>query len=214
METHIRDREIIEIADDSGDETEVILEDFLTTEELEQARNAIHSIPSSATMNRPKSPGSSGSPDNPDSLDNSQPTLDTLVRFEKCQKQILDVFPDISLEHLKSLYDACLSRRLEKVPPAADDLAQELIAQILDREKYPKESERRRELKRKRSAAATSDDERATKWRNTSRADTELASYGSQAYVKLPFCLTVLSPPLLFFQTLSAILTTYLVLAP
>ena len=82
--------------------------------------------------------------------------------FNTCLKEILEVFPDISHEHVQELHSRALSEN-----PSEDGIARNLIEQILDGGNYPKERERLRELnalKRKREDR-NSDDEEAARWK-------------------------------------------------
>ncbi|KAL9103910.1 MAG: hypothetical protein Q9163_001103 [Psora crenata] len=83
--------------------------------------------------------------------------------FGTCVKDILEVFPDISHEHVRDLYNTQAASH-----DYAQTLAQQLIERILDSGPYPKERERLRkskELKRKREDK-NSDDEEADRWRS------------------------------------------------
>ncbi|KAI4255539.1 MAG: hypothetical protein LQ352_002527 [Teloschistes flavicans] len=143
---------VIEIDDESDEGQHVRLEDFMTAEEL------------AATLHRPlrATPRLSSDIDN----DSDHPTVDDepqppIVTFDSCLTEVLEVFPDISHHHVKSLYDDHISTALQVF---GSSFAEQLISQILDGGKYPKERDRQNELKRKRSSLQTSDDERAAKW--------------------------------------------------
>ncbi|KAL8785457.1 MAG: hypothetical protein Q9195_008634 [Heterodermia aff. obscurata] len=84
--------------------------------------------------------------------------------FDSCLEKILEVFPDISHEHCREIYDAQMLSPVEGQP-----IAQTLITQILDKEKYPKEKDRQKELKRKR--LTSSDDEEVAYLKNLERGE-------------------------------------------
>ncbi|SLM40238.1 hypothetical protein LPUS_10983 [Lasallia pustulata] len=91
--------------------------------------------------------------------------------FEECLGRVVEVYPDICHDHIRQLYD---TQVLAFVPQAGlspqDQISQLLILQILDTDKYPKESDRRKELKRKRSVTLDSDEEDAATWTAVERA--------------------------------------------
>jgi len=90
---------------------------------------------------------------------------------QACLEKVLEVFPDIDHEHVRQLYQAR--------PLAAEGVAlngtpsEELILKILDGGIYPKEKERRNELKRKRAVSAGSSEGEMAAWE---AADREKAS--------------------------------------
>lgn len=84
--------------------------------------------------------------------------------FGGCLEKILEVFPDISHEHCREIYDAQMLNSVEGQP-----VAQTLITQILDKGKYPKEKDRQKELKRKR--LTNSDDEEVAYLKNLERGE-------------------------------------------
>ena len=87
-----------------------------------------------------------------------------LRSFQNCHARILELFPDISSDHVQQLYDT----RMETPLGLHDDLGHELIMQILDAGKYPKERDRLNDLKRKRSPE-DSDTEEIAKWSDPNR---------------------------------------------
>lgn len=91
--------------------------------------------------------------------------------FEDCLGRVVEVYPDICHDHVRRLYD---TQVLAFVPQAVvspqDQISQLLIVQILDDDKYPKESDRRKELKRKRCTALDSDEDDAATWTAVERA--------------------------------------------
>ena len=90
--------------------------------------------------------------------------------YETCLAEILEVFPDISREHVQSLYD---NLNHQATTPFAQTAAQVLIERILDGGKYPKEKDRIKELKRKRSDK-NSDEEEAARWKYADMRDNAL----------------------------------------
>lgn len=89
--------------------------------------------------------------------------------YDACLAEILEVFPDISREYVQSLYNG-LSHRND---PYAQTAAQALIEKILDGGNYPKEKDRIKELKRKRSDR-NSDEEEAAHWKYADMRDNAL----------------------------------------
>ncbi|KAL9585467.1 MAG: hypothetical protein Q9212_001500 [Teloschistes hypoglaucus] len=140
--------EVIEL-DDESDESR--LEDYMTAEELA----ATLPRPLQAARRLPQDDGNASSP----SVDDEPRPL--IVTFDSCLTELLEVFPDISHHHVKSLYDEHISTGVQAF---GGSLSEQLISQILDGGKYPKERDRQNELKRKRSVLQTSDEDRATEW--------------------------------------------------
>jgi TRIAD3 protein (E3 ubiquitin-protein ligase RNF216) len=65
---------------------------------------------------------------------------------DDCLQKVLDIFPDIAHDHVLSLYREGLHDGV-----SGSDWCDRLITQLLDNGPYPKERERRKNLKRKRS---------------------------------------------------------------
>ena len=84
--------------------------------------------------------------------------------FDGCLEKILEVFPDISHEHCREIYDAQMLNPVQGQP-----ISQTLITEILDKGKYPKEKDRQKELKRKR--LTNSDDEEVAYLKNLQRGE-------------------------------------------
>ena len=84
--------------------------------------------------------------------------------FDGCLEKILELFPDISHQYCREIYDAQLPN-----PVQGQLIAPTLITQILDKGKYPKEKDRQRELKRKR--LISSDDEEIAYLKNLERGE-------------------------------------------
>lgn len=93
----------------------------------------------------------------------------TATPYETCLAEVLEVFPDVSREHVQSLYD----NLNHQAAPFAQTAAQVLIERILDEGKYPKEKDRIKELKRKRNDK-TSDEEEAARWKYADMRDNAL----------------------------------------
>ena len=89
--------------------------------------------------------------------------------FEKCLAELLEVFPDISREHVQSLYNSLDDQN----GLYAQTAAQVLIEKVLDGGKYPKEKDRIKELKRKRGDK-NSDEEEAAHWKYAEMRDNAL----------------------------------------
>ena len=102
--------------------------------------------------------------------------------YEDCLAEILEVFPDISREHVQSLYN----NRTHQDNPYGQSAAQILIDTILDAGKYPKERDRIKELKRKRSDK-NSDEEEAARWKYADLRDNAM-EYSKVASVFPPSC--------------------------
>ncbi|KAL8912545.1 MAG: hypothetical protein Q9171_002486 [Xanthocarpia ochracea] len=138
-------RPIIDITNSSDGDQDVRLEDFMTAEELQAAVH--HSLLPLHTEN-PRLPELRvRSPD--------------VTPYDKCLQKVLEVFPDVSHDHVKSLYN---SQPPNALSPDGIPVSQELISLILDGGKYPTERDRQNELKRKRDELPDSDGERAAKW--------------------------------------------------
>lgn len=96
--------------------------------------------------------------------------------FSACKNEVLKIFPEIALDHVRSIYDKCVQAA---GPYLANDnpIAQAVIEDILDVGTYPKEKERAKErvkeLKRKR-ADRNSDDEEAAVWKTADLGDDPL----------------------------------------
>lgn len=103
-----------------------------------------------------------------------------LDSYQSCLKEIVEVFPDISHDHVQQIYNQhmgvpILNQRQEgRVAPT-------LIEKILDGGNYPKERDRIRELKRKRSDK-DADEEEAAKWKYLDLRDGP-TEYAKVAYV-------------------------------
>ncbi len=94
----------------------------------------------------------------------NEPSEDNPVqRRQKCLNRVLEVFPDISHEHIGQLYD-----NRPAAVEGGDDPSGALIFKILDSGTYPKEKDRRILLKRKRENERedehTDDEKAAASW--------------------------------------------------
>ena len=99
----------------------------------------------------------------------SSGTRTVVSPYEKCLAELLEVFPDISREHVQSLYN----RLDDQNGLYAQTAAQALIEKVLDGGKYPKEKDRIKELKRKRGDK-NSDEEEAARWKYAEMRDNAL----------------------------------------
>ena len=144
-------RLVIDITD-SDDDEEVRLEDLMSPEELQAAVN--RSLALDLIPDAPLPPNHHGwSLHRFDNVPTS-----TVTPYDQCLRKVQEVFPDVSIDYVKNLYD----RHPPKTPsPDAIPISEEIISQILDSANYPKERDRQNELKRKR---ADSDEERAAQW--------------------------------------------------
>lgn len=80
--------------------------------------------------------------------------------YQECLDEVLEVFPDISRDHVQQLYNT----RVQSWGPYGV-VGSTFIEQILDAGTYPKEKDRLKDLKRKRSVK-TSDEEEASRWKH------------------------------------------------
>ena len=174
MATVVRPSEIIEINDDSSDDQrrptprrpsrlQAIDASLITRRDLPTTRGSSFGARSiQATTNKLPSPIVDLDVDlDGDVIDSAflnmedtpgRPTeplmnVDILLDFDACLREVLEIFPDISHDHVQELYDVQLPH-----PVDGQTVAQNLITQILDKGKYPKEKDRLKELKRKRFA--------------------------------------------------------------
>ena len=162
-------REVIEIEDDSDDPSLASVDEpFFSLNEVDAAFNDGDDLNASIFG------------DGNDIWPSQTHLPDRRNVYQTCLHAVIDVFPDICHEHVQQLYDARLEDPETMQPPlrafAADAVAQEIVMQILDGGgKYPKEKDRIRELKRKRSMKINSDDEEANRWRDAARDDARRA---------------------------------------
>ena len=90
----------------------------------------------------------------------------TSQSYDSCLVEILEIFPDISHDFVQGLFDAHTQG-----PADGHAIVQSLIAQILDKGKYPKERDRQKELKRKRFA--DNDEEELAYLKSLERTETD-----------------------------------------
>ncbi|KAL8814477.1 MAG: hypothetical protein Q9223_006306 [Gallowayella weberi] len=146
-------QDFIDITDSGDDDPDFRLEDYLDPQHLQAAVDR-SLLPLSTTPETGASP-------QPTEW-NPQITRTRLAApYDGLLQKVLEVFPDISHDHVKSLYE---SHSTAALSPDGIPLSENIISQILDVGKYPKERDRQNELKRKRSQFDNSDDERAAKW--------------------------------------------------
>ena len=105
----------------------------------------------------------------PASAPYSRETRPAASPYDACLAEIIEVFPDISREHVQALYNKMDHQNGPYTPRAA----QILIEKILDGGNYPKEKDRIKELKRKRSDRHT-DEEEAARWKYADMRDNTL----------------------------------------
>ncbi|KAL8985473.1 MAG: hypothetical protein Q9177_004425 [Variospora cf. flavescens] len=148
MDLHTQQQGVIEITDDSDGNGSVHLEDFMTAEEL----NAALQDPSLAS---PRS-DHQGYRDDLQARSSDAAATPTPISYETRLAQVLDVFPDVSHDYVRKLYDA----RQRNGALGAEGL----ISQILDEDNYPKERDRLNELKRKRMSEPDDDQVTAAVW--------------------------------------------------
>ena len=99
--------------------------------------------------------------------------------YERCLKDVLDVFPDISHEHVHAVYNKHMETRN---PFEAEPLSQALIEKILDSGHYPKEKERRK----RKFSDRDSEEEEAARWKYKHLTD-DPTQYQTVAYVSFSF---------------------------
>ncbi len=170
-----RDWEAIELSDGEDDDSFTFDADqeFLANDEFDRGspshnRQAEEDV-DPLNYGRPNGPGSRGAPNPIDS-------------YQACLPEILEVFPDISHDHVQQIYD----KDFEAIGPYErhnNTTAQRLIGKILDNGNYPKEKDRIRELKRKRSSKNI-DEEEAAKWKYMNLRD-DSAEYAKVSKVAL-----------------------------
>lgn len=111
----------------------------------------------------------------PEPPDLWQAHIDERVYYEACLAKVLDVFPDISHDHVRQVYDVELGKSENGSQRA--NISEVLILGILDQKTYPKEKDRINELKRKRSNALDSDEEEAARWKDLDRGQETIAYF-------------------------------------
>ena len=90
----------------------------------------------------------------------AQIVIDPEVLFQLYLDRVLEVFPDICRDHARLLYDTEL-RVLgpQSSPRIIEYMSRGVIMQILDSEKYPKQKDTIKKLKRKRSTESNRESE-------------------------------------------------------
>ena len=104
----------------------------------------------------------------------------TFDSYESCLREVLEIFPDVSYDYVQQIYN----KHIEVMGPfekKEDTVARRVIEEILDSGTYPKEKDRIRELKRKRTDKDV-DEEEAAKWRYMHLRDDPI-EYCKVAYV-------------------------------
>ena len=99
------------------------------------------------------------------------------IQYEKCLETLVEIFPGISLEYVRELYNTCIQAS-QSIPDTSRvrRAFEEMALQIVDANPYPKEKDRINELKRKRSQAVDSDKEDMLQ-RKSSRKEQKNAGY-------------------------------------
>jgi len=92
--------------------------------------------------------------------------LPASLNYERCLLEVLELFPDISRDHVKTLYDTEMQHDRPGNSPST--MIQDIIEKVLGKGKYPREKDRLNDLKRKRSR--DSDQEELTELRNAEGA--------------------------------------------
>ena len=107
-------------------------------------------------------------------VDEEEP-VDESLREDRCVEHVTEMFPDIENDYVRQLYQngADLRTRMNEKEYLAS-----LIMRILEEPKYPREREKRQELKRKRDETEAEDN--VKRWENPSR-DLPATSYIAQA---------------------------------
>lgn len=172
MQALKQEPEVIDL-DSYHEEVHNPIEGFLTLEEIEAAFDddypeGAERLQRLATLEPPGLPTAKENPKN---------------QYEVCLAEILDVFPDISHDYVRQLYDTwTLKSQTSQSQIQGHSVLYDLTMEILDTGKYPKERDRINDLKRKRSEALNSDEEEEAKWKDVER---ELAAniYLREAYV-------------------------------
>ena len=108
----------------------------------------------------------------PGELGGSVPSLTTIAfptlpAPESCLKEIIEVFPDISHDHVLQLYEAEVQS--QRLGDMAASVVQNLIEKILEKGRYPKQKDHLNELKRKR--LHDSDEEELAEFKNAGPED-------------------------------------------
>ena len=85
---------------------------------------------------------------------------DPEVLYQLYLDKVLEVFPDICRDHARLLYDTQLQALgPQRSPRIIEYMSQGVIMQILDSEKYPKQRDTKKKLKRKRSTESNRESE-------------------------------------------------------
>ena len=98
--------------------------------------------------------------------------------YDGTLQEILQVFPDISHDHVQELYSKHIEMRS---PYQAETPSQVLIDKILDGDPYPKE----RDKKKRKFEDRNSDEEEAARWKYADLRD-DPEQYQEIAYVSIP----------------------------
>ena len=86
-------------------------------------------------------------PDVPGSMILSSESVDVTLTYDDCLQKITEIFPDVSQDHVRKLWDKRLAAAAAKA-----GVSQSIIHELLESGSYPKEKDRLKELKRKRAS--------------------------------------------------------------
>ncbi|MCJ1397728.1 hypothetical protein MMC11_000924 [Xylographa trunciseda] len=85
---------------------------------------------------------------------------DPEVLYQLFLDKVLELFPDVCRDHLRTLYDTyAVAFPGERSQLVNEELSQVVIVQILDAEKYPTERDKKKKLKRKRTEGSDDEEE-------------------------------------------------------
>lgn len=102
------------------------------------------------------------------------------TQYESSLSEVLEVFPDISHDHVRQLYETWIQANGSGDRAQEQNVAAELTIQIVDAGEYPKEKDRINDLKRKRSQALNSDEEEEVRWKDATR-ELDTCTYNGEA---------------------------------
>ena len=106
--------------------------------------------------------------------------INASTQYESSLSEVLEVFPDISHDHVRQLYGTWIKANGSSDRAQEQNVAAELTIQIVDAGEYPKEKDRINDLKRKRSQALNSDEEEEVRWKDATR-ELDTCTYNGEA---------------------------------
>ncbi|MCJ1384544.1 hypothetical protein MMC17_007661 [Xylographa soralifera] len=154
-------REVIEIDSDTDSDTENGANPFAPFFDLETIDQAFPDIPDYAGYESSNAE-QTALPHRIATEDAYRPVLitDPEVLYQLYLDKILEVFPDVCHDHLRTLYDTnAAAFPVERSQLVDEELSQAVIVQILDAEKYPTEKEKKKKLKRKRAEGSDGEED-------------------------------------------------------